>query len=237
MSTVIAPQTTPELAARTIPHHWPSGWSLADLQVHLGGIPAERIRLSPAPGYATEQDLVEIADREDRLYELEDGVLVEKPMGWYEAILAALISGELAAYLKSHDLGQVLGADGLLQILPGKIRVPDVSFIGWSRFPQQRLARRSIPALVPDLVVEVLSETNTKPEMERKLKQYFEAGVSLVWYIDPGTRSARAFTSPTDVTELDEDGLLDGGQVLPGFQLSLRSLFERAARQAPQADE
>jgi len=233
MSTAAAPQPAFELAARTSPSIWPSDWSLADLQQHLGEIPAERIRLVPAPGCATEQDLLDIADHEGRLYELEDGVLVEKPMGWHEAILATLISAEMVVYLKTHDLGQVIGADGPLKILPGKVKLPDVSFISWNRFPKQRLGRRPIPALVPDLVVEVLSETNTKAEMERKLKQYFEADVSLVWYIDPETRSARVFTSPTDVTELDAKGLLDGGQVLPGFQLSLRWLFDQADRQGP----
>ena len=130
-----------------------------------------------------------------------------------------------------------MGADGPLKILPGKVKLPDVSFIGWHRFPKKRLGRRPIPALVPDLVIEVLSDTNTKREMDRKLKQYFQAGVSLVWYIDPETRSARAFTSPTDVTQLDEDGLLDGGQVLPGFQLSLRWLFDRADQQGPAGQE
>lgn len=237
MSTATAPPATPEIAARMLPRDWPSDWSLADLQQHLGGIPAKRIRLIPAPGTATEQDLLDIADQEDRLYELEDGVLVEKAMGWQEAVLAAWIIAELAVYLKTHDLGQVMGADGPLKILPGKVKLPDVSFISWSRFPKERLARRPIPALVPDLVIEVLSDTNTKREMERKLKQYFQAGVRLVWYIDPKTRSVRAFTSPTAVTEIDEDGSLDGGQVLPGFQLSLRELFERADRQGPGSGE
>jgi len=233
MSTATAPPAPSEIAARTLPRDWASDWSLADLQQHLGGIPAERIRLIPAPGTATEQDLVDIAEREDRLYELEDGVLVEKAMGWQEAVLATWISSKIAAYLETHDLGQVMGADGPLKILPGKVKLPDVSFIGWSRFPKERLGRRPIPALVPDLVIEVLSDTNTKREMDRKLKQYFQAGVRLVWYIDPKTRSARAFTSPTAVTEIDEDGSLDGGQVLPGFRLSLRWLFERADRQGP----
>jgi len=237
MSTATAPPATSEIAARTLPRDWASDWSLADLQQHLGGIPAERIRLVPAPGTATEQDLLDIAEREDRLYELEDGVLVEKAMGWQEAVLATWISAEIAAYLKTHDLGQVMGADGPLKILPGKVKLPDVSFIGWSRFPKERLGRRPIPALVPDLVVEVLSDTNTRREMERKLKQYFQAGVRLVWYIDPKTRSARAFTSPTAVTKMDEDGSLDGGQVLPGFRLSLRGLFERADRQGPGSGE
>ena len=235
MSTAIATHVAVKPGA-TLPPMWPSDWSLADLQTHLGGISAKRIRLVPAPGCATEEDLLDIADREDRLYELEDGVLVEKPMGWQEAILATWISSKIAAYLESHDLGQVLGADGPLKILPGIVKLPDVSFIGWHRFPKHRLGRRPIPALVPDLVVEVLSETNTQAEMDRKLKQYFEAGVTLVWYIDPETRSARMYAGLTDMTVVDQDGVLDGGPVLPGFQLSLRELFARADRQGPSGE-
>ena len=127
----------------------------------------------------------------------------------------------------------MLGSDGSLEVLPGKIKIPDVSFVSWSRFPKEKLPRRPIPALIPDLVVEVLSETNTKPEMDRKLRQYFEASVRLVWYIDPETRSADIFTSPSSVTHVDENGTLDGGEVLPGFELSIAWLFEEADRQGP----
>ena len=69
--------------------------------------------------------------------------------------------------------------------------------------------------------------------MDDKLNKYFQAGVRLVWYVDAETRTARVYTSPADVTEIDDGGLLDGGEVLPGFQLSLGWLFERADRQGP----
>jgi Uma2 family endonuclease len=226
MATALPPSSPPQPPL-------PGVWSMADLQEHLGGIPAERIRVFPSPGFATEEDLIGIADREDRFCELEDGVLVEKPMGWYESLLASLIIIEIGLYLRENDLGQVLGADGAMRILPRTIKIPDVSFVGWDRWPKERLPRRPIPALVPHLVVEVLSETNTEREMERKLRQYFEAGVQLVWYIDPATRSARAFTSPTDVTAIDESGVLDGGTVLPGFKLSLSRVFAKADRPRP----
>jgi Uma2 family endonuclease len=211
----------------------PAEWSLADLQEHLGGIPAERIRLFPPPGYAIEEDVLQAAQREGRLCELEDGVLVEKPMGWYESLLAGLIIGELNEFLRRHNLGKALGADGTVRILPGIVKIPDVSFISWKRWPRQRLPRRPIPALIPDLVIEVLSETNTRREMEDKLRRYFEAGVQLVWFVDPATHAADAYTSPADVTHIEPSGELDGGEVLPGFRLSLPSLFELADRQPP----
>lgn len=214
----------------------PKHWTIADLQAHLGDIPVERIRLFPPPGCATKADVLEIEDREDRLCELENGILVEKPMVWYESLLASLLSHKINVYLEDHDIGQVLGADGSLRILPGVVKVPDVSFISWARFPEERLGRRPIPALIPYLAVEVLSDTNTAKEMEAKLHRYFESGVQLVWYIDPESRTAVVYKSPTDVLNVDEDGQLEGGDVWPGFSLSLHWLFERADRQGRPTD-
>ena len=215
----------------------PGDWSLADLQIHLGGVSLERIRLFPPPGYATEEDVESIEAHEGRLFELEDGILVEKTVGWYESLLAVLIGTELSLYLAQHDLGKVLGADGALRILPGIVKIPDVSFISWNRWPKEKLPRGGIPALIPDLVIEVLSKSNAPAEMDTKLDRYFHSGVRLVWYIDPGTQTAKAYSSPSDVATVGVDDVLDGGDVLPGFQLSLRKLFEEADRQAPETAE
>ena len=80
----MATVTFPQLPASQLP----TDWTLADLQRHFGGIPLQRIRLVPPPGYGTENDVIEIEARENRLCELENGVLVEKPMGWYESLIA-----------------------------------------------------------------------------------------------------------------------------------------------------
>jgi Uma2 family endonuclease len=64
--------------------------------------------------------------------------------------------------------------------------------------------------------------------MERKLKDYFFAGTKLVWFIDPDTRTAQIFTAPDQLVTLKETDILDGGSVLPGFQLPLADLFRDA---------
>ena len=61
--------------------------------------------------------------------------------------------------------------------------------------------------------------------MDRKLHDYFTAGVQLVWYIDPDSRTARVYTSPEQCRVLTEDDSFSGGDVLPGFELPLRTLF------------
>jgi Uma2 family endonuclease len=204
----------------------PAGWiTVADLWDRLGQVPLERIRLTPAPGTATEQDVLNLIDHADRISELVDGVLVEKTMGYLESLLAMAIGEFLRRFVREHKSGIVLGADGTLKILPRQVRVPDVCFISWERFPGGKLPQTPIPAVAPDLAVEVLSEGNTEGEMQRKLRDYFAAGVRLVWYVDPRIRTVAVYVSPEQRTLLSESDLLTGGDVLPGFELPLRELF------------
>src|SRR3954447_12513712 len=119
----------------------------AEMQDQLGGIPLERIRMVPPPGLATEKDLLSIIDSEDRICELIDGVLVEKPMGYFESQLAMLLGYFIRSYLEEHDLGIVLGEAGTLRILTDQIRVPNVAFISWRHFPNRLLPAEPVPAI------------------------------------------------------------------------------------------
>ena len=85
----------------------------------------------------------------------------------------------------------------------------------------------AISKVIPDLVVEVLSEKNTRAEIARKLGEYFLGGIRLVWVIDPRKRTAVAYTDPDSKTLVPEAGSLEGGDVLPGFRVPLAKLFER----------
>jgi Uma2 family endonuclease len=209
----------------------PVEWNLADLRRHLGGIPLKRIRLYPPPGMATEEDALRLREQEDTICEVIDGILVEKVMASYEAVLAGLILHWLNAFLEKHALGVALAPDGMLRILPNRTRVPDISFISWERFPNRKLPRDRVFAVAPDLAIEILSPGNTPAEMALKLKDYFRAGTRLVWYIDPNQRTAQVYRSPNDVTEVPEAGELDGGEILPGFHLKLKDLFARVPRE------
>ena len=204
--------------------------TLADLLDRLGRVPLERIRFHPPPGTATERDVLEIAAREDRLCELVDGVLVEKPMGYGESILALFLGRMLGNFVAPRNLGHVTGEQGMLRLFPGLVRIPDVAFASWNRFPQRRWTGEPIPALVPDLAVEVLSESNTPAEMSIKIGEYFSAGVQLVWLVDPSLRTATVFTAADNSVTLHEQDTLDGGTVLSGFTLSLRELFAELDR-------
>ena len=207
--------------------------TVADLLDQLGGIAAERVRIDPPLGSATIADLVAVNEaKQGPVCELVDGVLVEKAVGQFESQLAMIIAGGLYVYLRTHDIGMLLGEAAVLRILPGIGRAGDVTFIAWKSLPGGRPPPREdpIPAVVPDLVVEVLSKSNTPREMARKRDEYFRAGVKQVWEIDPSTRSAVVHTAADQSMSIAANGTLDGAGILPGFQLSLRYVFDRAER-------
>jgi Uma2 family endonuclease len=199
--------------------------TVADLLKQLGDIPPERVRLYPTPGTATEDDVIRVLDRENRPCELVDGTLVEKAMGMDESIIAGLILTFLNSFVLPRRLGVVSGEAGTVKLFPGMVRIPDVAFISWDRMPGRKRTKVPIPLLTPDLVVEVLSESNTKPEIDRNLREYFRAGVRLAWVIDPKKRVARVYTSARRSRRITENQSLDGGSVLPGFVLPLKELF------------
>lgn len=210
--------------------------TLADLMERLGNVPLNRIRLHPFPGTATIEDVLRLCDREPKhLCELVDGVLVEKANGHQESRLAVRLMCEMQNYLDEHDLGVLAGADGPHQILFDQVRFPDVAFIPYDRIPEGADPATPVPNWIPALAVEILSANNTKAEMNRKLRDYFEAGIDLVWYVDPSDRTVRVYHSPEDPITLTDADDLDGEQILPGFHLSIRDGFDRASRIRPNA--
>jgi Uma2 family endonuclease len=201
--------------------------NVEELLEHLGGVSPRRVRLRPAPGTATEKDLLAILDRTGVICELIDGVLVEKVMGYVESSIAAKIIVLLGSFLQRHDLGNLAGADGTMRLMPKLTRIPDVSFVRWEKFPDGCLPDEPIPDLTPDLAVEVLSEGNTPAEMQRKLREYFFAGAELVWVVDRKARTVTVYTSPDSSSTFSEADALDGGKALPGLSLPVRRIFER----------
>jgi Uma2 family endonuclease len=207
-------------------------WTVADLYRRFGPIPFERIRHDPPPGSGTVDDVDRLNNHEDRLYELVDGVLVEKTVGLQESIIAGNILTAVKLFAQPRRLGLVAGEAGTLQLDINLVRIPDVSFISWERLPGGEVPEEPIPLIVPDLVVEVISRSNTPKEMAEKLREYFEKGVRLVWYVRPKSRVVDVYAAPDRFTRLTASMRLDGGDVLPGFSVHVGELFEMPKRPA-----
>lgn len=192
----------------------------------LGEVPLDRIVFDPWPGTATEADMLYMNDALDRPVELIDGTLVEKAVGYYESLLASLISNAILNFVLPRKMGAVAGEQGMTRVKPGQVRMPDVSYTSFAKMPGGKVSRESISSVVPDLIVEVWSDSNTTPEIDRKLKEFFAAGTKIAWVIDFRDTTVEVYHKPGEPDQALHDGdTLNGEDVLPGFTYSLTTLF------------
>ena len=109
-------------------------------------------------------------------------------------------------------------------------RRPDVAFVSYQRWPHSRKIPRT-PAweVTPDLAVEVVSPSNEAGKVLAKVREYFRAGVQVVWVVWPATEEVYVYESPTRIRVLERTDELEGGTLLPGFRLPVATLFEEDA--------
>jgi Uma2 family endonuclease len=204
--------------------------TLADALHALGDIDASRIRWNPLPGTATVEDAIRLNEEKRTAFvELVDGVLVEKPMGFPEGILAAALIEIIGVFVRAHNLGIVGGPDTMMQLVPKLLRIPDVSFLSWERI-NGKVPTEAAPVISPDLAIEVLSPENTTEEMNRKCGEYFKSGAKAVWLVCRKTKTVAVYSSAERCETLTENDILTGGTVLPGFSLDVRKLFGELER-------
>jgi Uma2 family endonuclease len=199
--------------------------TLADLLERFGPIPFRRIRQDPAPGTATEDDLLAVMGREDFLYELVDGILLQKTTGYAESVFTVGVCVRIAAFVRDRQLGILTGPDGPMRLAPGLVRLPDIAFVSWGCLGHRHPPKEQIAPFGPELAIEVLSPSNTRKEMADKLADYFATGTRLVWYIDPKAGTVTVYESPDRVTTLRAGDTLTGGDALPGFEVAVADLL------------
>lgn len=157
-------------------------------------------------------------------YEYIRGEVVAVVSNNYSSQVALLIGGMIAVYAAQKRLGHATGADGGYQIM-GERYIPDVAFI--SKAKQSEPSRAAYNPNTPDLVVEVLSPTNDDEKMRVKIANYLAAG-AVVWVLDPEAKVAEIYVQGQPVRILSGDDVLEGGDILPGFQVKLTDVFPEA---------
>lgn len=222
--------STATLIERREPHNEAAPRTMADLLEDLGGIVPERVRLHPHPGEATVQALIENNDvRKDFRCELIDGILVEKAhMSHVENSFTNIIAYYLQSFLRQTRLGKGFTEGAMYQLLGGDVRLPDYTVCLKDKFPTGKVPRVPYAEFAPDLAVEVLSKTNTAKEIRKKRQKLFASGTKLCWVLNPAKRTVDVYTSVDNPVTLTEADTLTGGDVLPGFELSIADWFREA---------
>lgn len=174
----------------------------------------------------TADDLAQLPD-DGFLYELDRGDLVRLPLSNFNSShIAMKIGVALGSFAHAAGLGLVAGADGafVLSIDPDTVRVPDVSFVRADRLPPVQDRNRFL-RLAPDLAVEVVSPSDTTAETLDKVREYLDAGVRMIWVVQPGSRMVTVYAGDRTARVLYEEETIDGVEVLPGFTLLVAEMF------------
>jgi Uma2 family endonuclease len=172
--------------------------------------------------------MVNQPDHASRRFELKNGVIYEvHPPGREHGKVTLRFGSRILIHVEANDLGEVTVETGYYDPEDTlNAQGPDIAFTSKARMPDESV-KGYVPQM-PDLAVEVKSPENTIKSLHEKAEYYLRHGAKLVWLVYPGTHTLDVCTLVNDtftVKTLREGDVLDGGEVLPGFQLPIREIF------------
>jgi Uma2 family endonuclease len=160
-------------------------------------------------------------------YELVRGELRRTALaGNVHGRVATSFAWHLARHVEMSRLGTVYAAGTGFRLAtdPDTVRAPDAAFVSRARVEAVGEVEGFWPE-APQLAVEVISPGDNYADVEEKVFDWLDAGTKMVVVINPRQRSATVYKSPTDITALAELDFLDGGDIVPGFDLAVREIF------------
>jgi Uma2 family endonuclease len=165
---------------------------------------------------------------DDRRYELWDGELIEMaPPGEMHNDVIREIVWNAEQFVRASKIEKLfIETTFVIRDDPPSSLVPDIAFIHEHRLQADR-DRRRIIGTYPDIAIEVVSPTDRIGEVLQKVARYLDAGVTLVWVVDPDSKTVTVHRRDRDMLVLTVVDTLDGEDVLPGLRIPVNLIFSR----------
>lgn len=182
----------------------------------------------PATKLMTAEDLWEMPEVPGKQFELVNGELVEMPTAsHYHNLIVFLIGRLIDAFATERNLGYTFvdGVSFVLRRNPDDVRGPDVSFLARNRVISLEMLRKPWEG-APDLAVKIISPSDRAVDINEKIRAYQAAGTRLIWVVWPDTKSVTTYDVGGSISDLQAGDVLDGGEVLPGFTVTVGRLFD-----------
>lgn len=173
---------------------------------------AEEFFLLPAPADGAQQELV------------RGEIVTIPPPGGLHGVCCSKVNRRLGNFVEDNGRGAVTANDTgfITERSPDSVRGPDVAYWSRERLPVVPVGYIEI---APDLLVEVLSPSNTSRQIRTKIQEYFARGVRLVWVVAPEDRTLTIYRTPDEGRLLHESATVTGEEVLPGFSCRVSDLL------------
>lgn len=168
-----------------------------------------------------------------RGYELIDGELRERTMSFLSNYVGAALIILLGQYCRARNLGWISGSENSYKCFPNhprRIRKADVSFHRIDRYSPDQATSEGHCTVAPDLVVEVISPNDTAYEVNSKRLQWLDAGVRLVWVVDPVEQTVHAYHLDGRLEHFSRTDTLTAVPVLPDFSTPMAEIFRLPGR-------
>ena len=156
--------------------------------------------------------------------ELVDGEILVSPAGMRHSEVAINIGGLIWEFLQKNPVGKVYASDVGIAFPNGNVRSPDVTYVSRAKLPGGESPER-FGEVIPDLAVEVLSPSDSLKELGRKIGEFLENGVPIVWLVDPARQTVTIYRSLTETQQLTSKDTITAEPVLPGFSVPVQRFF------------
>ena len=177
-----------------------------------------------ATGSMTADELLAMPD-DGFLYELVRGELRKMPPPGYDhELFGGNIYFSMRLHVHTNRLGRVSSSNGFL-LAPDHVRAPDVGFVLAERARTPGATPGYFPG-PPDIAVEVISPNDRYGDVEEKVEDWLAAGTLVVIVVNPRSRTVRIHRPGSDVATLHEDDILEVPEVIPGWRMPIREIFE-----------
>jgi len=172
----------------------------------------------------TEEQLLALPDIGHKV-ELVDGRLEMTPAGAEHGGISVNLVAPLATHVAARKLGRVFESSTGFWMKGGNLRSPDVSFVSAKRLRKLKKLPKGFLNGAPDLVVEVLSPSDTTEKVHEKMVEYFDNGARLGWIVSPSAKTVTVYRDGVADALLKINDTIDGEDVVPGFKLRVKALF------------
>jgi Uma2 family endonuclease len=174
-------------------------------------------------GPITIDDFERLPDELAYYHELVDGKLVDVSgnTGDHNALRDLLIA-MLLPYVKEHKLGRVVSEQEY--DFDGNAHGPDVTFFGPDKAKLCE-GKLRVQRFVPDLAIEIVSESDTFKKLVKKVGRYRNCGTKEAWIFDIDSRRAFLFSEERDAILGENDQF--GSSLIPGFSIRIGDLFDQ----------